>query len=70
MSTVTALIIFSGIAAAICARSRAAGPALLFGVLAVVLLGTTEVGRTMLSALVQFGGHVNDAAAAAGGHRG
>jgi hypothetical protein len=70
MSTVAALIVFSGIAATICARSRAAGPALLFGVVAVVLFGTTDVGRTMLDALVAFGGHVNDAAAAVGDHSG
>ncbi|MCD2191347.1 hypothetical protein [Actinomycetospora soli] len=70
MPTVTALILFSGVAAVLCARSKATGPALLFGVLAVVLIGTTQLGRDLLTAVSSVGDRVDDAAAAAGASRG
>ena len=45
MSVMTALIVFSALGAVICARSRAAGPALFFGVVAVALLMATPLGE-------------------------
>lgn len=44
MNVVTALIVFSASAALVCARARAAGPALFFGVFAVALLTATPLG--------------------------
>ena len=61
MSVITALIIFSGLAAAICVRARAAGPALLFGVVALVLLAATPVGAALgqlVALAVEFGERV------------
>jgi len=54
MSTVTWLIVFSAFAAFLCAKARAAGAALFFGVLAVVLLSVTPIGGD----LREFGGSV------------
>jgi len=47
MSVLTALIVFSGLAAVICTKARAAGPALFFGVVAVALLSATPVGAEL-----------------------
>ncbi len=58
MSVITALILFSAAAAVICVRARAAGPALLFGVVAVVLLAATPVGAALgqlVALAVEFG---------------
>ncbi len=67
MSVLTALIVFSGLAAWICARARAAGPALFFGVVALVLLMATPAGAVigqLVELCVEFG---ERAAAQAGG---
>ncbi len=45
MNVMTALIVFSALGAVICARARAAGPALFFGVVAVALLSATPLGE-------------------------
>ncbi len=58
MSVITALIVFSGLAAVICVRARAAGPALFFGVVALVLLMATPVGAVLAQLVeqaIQFG---------------
>ena len=58
MSVITALIVFSALGAVICARARAAGPALFFGVVALVLLTATPVGAALaqlVAMAVEFG---------------
>lgn len=58
MNVLTALIVFSGLAAVICARARAAGPALFFGVVALVLLSATPAGAALARVVemtVEFG---------------
>jgi len=47
MSVMTAIILFSALGAVICAKARAAGPALFFGVIAVALLSATPVGAEL-----------------------
>ncbi|MPZ64556.1 MAG: hypothetical protein GEU83_03225 [Pseudonocardiaceae bacterium] len=47
MNVVVALIVFSALGAVICARARAAGPALFFGVVAVALLAATPLGEQL-----------------------
>ena len=67
MNVLTALIVFSGLAAVICVRARAAGPALFFGVVALVLLMATPAGAALAQVVelsVEFG---QRAAARAGG---
>ena len=67
LSVITALIAFSALAAVICVRARAAGPALFFGVVALVLLSATPAGATLAQLVeqaIQFG---ERAAARAGG---
>ncbi len=66
MSVMTALIVFSALAAVICARARAAGPALFFGVVAVALLSATPVGAE----LREFAGAVGEQASRAGAEGG
>lgn len=44
MAVVAALVVFATLAAIIAARARAAVPAVLFGVIAVVLFATTPLG--------------------------
>ena len=59
MSVMTALIVFSALAAVICTKARAAGPALFFGVVAVALLSATPVGaelREFAAAVVEQAG--------------
>ena len=60
MSTIAALIVFSFIGAFICAKTRAAGPALFFGVVGVVLLCTTPLGAGIPDALAHVAGWVGD----------
>ena len=60
MDVIAALIVFSAIGAFICARSRAAGPALFFGVVAVLLLCTTPLGAGIPGALATVAGWVGD----------
>ncbi len=58
MSVITALIVFSALGAVLCARARAAGPALFFGVVALVLLSATPVGVVLAQVFeqaVEFG---------------
>ncbi len=62
MSVMTALIVFSALAAVICTKARAAGPALFFGVVAVALLSATPVGAE----LREFAGAVVEQASRAG----
>ena len=66
MSVMTALIVFSGVAAVIYARARAAGPALFFGVVAAALLSATPVGAE----LREFAGAVVEQASRAGAESG
>ena len=66
MRVMTALIVFSGVAAVICARARAAGPALFFGVVAAALLSATPVGAE----LREFAGAVVEQASRAGAEGG
>ncbi len=66
MSVMTALIVFSALAAVICTKARAAGPALFFGVVAVALLSATPVGAE----LREFAGAVVEQAARAGAEGG
>ena len=60
MDTVSALIVFSTVAAFICVKSRAAGPALLFGVVAVVLFCTTPTGDGLPSAVASLFDWIGD----------
>ena len=66
MSVMTALIVFSALAAVICTKARAAGPALFFGVVAVALLSATPVGAE----LREFASAVVEQAARAGAESG
>ncbi len=63
MSALTAVMLFAGFAAVICVRARAAGPALLFGVVTLVLLAATPVGAAM-GQLVQLAMEFGEQAAA------
>lgn len=56
MTTLTWLIVFSALGALMCAKARAAGPALIFGVLAVAMLAVTPIGGD----LREFAGGVAD----------
>jgi len=66
MSVMTALIVFSGLATVICAKARAAGPAVFFGVVAVALLSATPLGAE----LREFAGAVVEQASRAGAEGG
>jgi hypothetical protein len=73
MSTVAALIIFSLVGAWLCARHRAAVPALFFGITAVVLFCTTPLGSgvpgtvaTVVHGVSTVGGRVADAGRSGG----
>ncbi len=66
MSTFTVLIVFSALAALLCARARAAGPALLFGVFAVALLTATPAGAELGRLIDSVGDYAGRAAAEAG----
>ncbi len=66
MTVMTALIVFSALGAVICARTRAAGPALFFGVVAVALLSATPVGAE----LREFAASVVEQASQAGAESG
>ena len=66
MSVMTTLIVFSALAAVLCARARAAGPAVIFGVVAVALLSATPVGAE----LREFAGAVVEQASRAGAEGG
>ena len=66
MSVMTALIVFSAVAAVICTKARAAGPAVFFGVVAVALLSATPVGAE----LREFAGAVVEQAGRAGAEGG
>ncbi len=60
MSVIAALIVFSTIGAVLCAKSRAAGPALFFGVTAVVLFCTTPLGSGLPELFAHVAGWVGD----------
>ena len=66
MSVLTALIVFSALGAVVCAKARAAGPAVFFGVVAVALLSATPVGAE----LREFAGAVVEQASRAGAEGG
>ncbi|MCA1702394.1 MAG: hypothetical protein LC808_03650 [Actinobacteria bacterium] len=58
MTVMTILIVFSALAAVICTKARAAGPAVFFGVLAVALLSATPLGeqlREFFTAMAEAG---------------
>ncbi len=58
MSAMTAVMLFAALAAFICVRARAAGPALFFGVVALVLLMATPAGAVigqLIELCVEFG---------------
>jgi len=58
VTVMTALIVFSALAAVICTKARAAGPAVFFGVLAVALLSATPLGaqlREFVAAMAEAG---------------
>jgi len=63
MSVVNALIVFSALGAVICARARAAGPALFFGVVAVALLMATPAGEQLQGFVEEVVAQANRAAA-------
>lgn len=63
MSVAAALILFSALMTIVCARARAAGPALLAGVFCVVVLGTTPLGQGLLGVIGDAGDRVDQAAA-------
>lgn len=58
MSMPTVLIVFSLVGAVMCARARAAGPALIFGVFAVLVLFTASPAGEQVT---EFVGSVSDA---------
>ena len=66
MSVLVALILFSAFGAWICARARAAGPALFFGVVALVLLMATPAGA-VIGQLVELPVEFGERAAAQAG---
>lgn len=65
MSVAAALILFSLLMTVVCARARAAGPALLAGVFCVVVFATTPVGQGILGVVADAGDRVDQAAVAA-----
>ncbi len=67
MTVLTALIMFSALTAVICVRARAAGPALFFGVVALVLLSATPAGTVLAQVVEQAIGFGERAASQAGG---
>lgn len=60
MTVVAALIVFSALMAFVCAKARAAGPALLSGVVCVVLICTTPLGSAIPTGLAHVAGWVGD----------
>lgn len=67
MNVLTALILFSALAALMCAKARAAGPALFFGVVAVALLTATPVGAELGRLIDSISDYAGRAAAEANG---
>lgn len=70
VDVIAAVMVFSGLAAAVCAKARAAAPALLFGVVAVVLFCFTPMGAGLPGAVASVsewvGGHAGSAVAHGG----
>lgn len=62
MDVVSAIVVFSALAAVVCARARAAGPALLFGAVAIALFVTTPLGAGVPEATASVAGWVGDTA--------
>lgn len=62
MDVVSALIVFAALGAVVCARARAAGPALLFGVVAIALFATTPLGAGVPEAAASVAAWVGDSA--------
>ncbi|MQA13471.1 MAG: hypothetical protein GEV09_04645 [Pseudonocardiaceae bacterium] len=69
MNVLTALILFSGLAALLCAKARAAGPALFFGVVAVALLTATPLGAELGRLIDEVSDYAARTAAEANGGR-
>jgi len=67
VTVMTALILFSALAAVICTKARAAGPAVFFGVLAVALLSATPVGAQLREFFALMAEQAGRAAAESGG---
>jgi hypothetical protein len=59
---IAGLAIFSALAAVISARARAAGPALLFGVVAIVLFVSTPLGSGVPDAIAAVANFVSELA--------
>lgn len=66
MNVITALIVFSALGAVICARARAVGPALFFGVVAVALLTVTPLGAELRGLVEEIVAQANRAATEGG----
>lgn len=66
MNVLIALIAFSALGALICARARAAGPALFFGVVAVALFAATPLGAELPGAVTAMFEAFDEAAARGG----
>jgi len=60
MTTIAALIVFAAAGAAICAKARAAVPALIFGTFAVVLFCTTPLGSGLPGAASEIASWVGE----------
>lgn len=60
MDVVAALIVFSLIGTVICAKARAAMPALFFGVVGIVLFCTTPLGAGLPGAVAEVAGWLSD----------
>jgi hypothetical protein len=67
MSVIWALIVFAGIGVWLCARSRAAMPAVFFTAVAVVLFLYTAQGQDLLNLATHV--HLSAASGSAGGSR-
>lgn len=66
MDILVALILFSALGAVICARARAAGPALFFGVVAVALFAATPLGAELPGAVTAMFEAFDEAATSGG----
>lgn len=62
MAVIAVLVVFATLAALIAARARAAGPALLFGVVAIALFATTPLGAGIPEALATAAGWIGKTA--------
>jgi hypothetical protein len=59
---IAGLAVFSALAAVISARARAAGPALLFGIVAIALFTTTPLGSGLPDAIASIANFIGELA--------